>query len=42
MNSYLKQKIVKENKGKSMLVWFVRLFLLFMGVTYFGIGVGNT
>ena len=22
-----------------MLVWFVRLFLLFMGVTYFGIGV---
>ena len=39
MNSYLKLKIVKENKGKSMLVWFVRLFLLFMGVTYFGIGV---
>lgn len=39
MNSYLKQKIVKENIGKSMLVWFVRLFLLFMGVTYFGIGV---
>lgn len=39
MNSYLKRKIVKENKGKSMLVWFVRLFLLFMGVTYFGIGV---
>jgi hypothetical protein len=35
----LKLKIVKENKGKSMLVWFVRLFLLFMGVTYFGIGV---
>ena len=22
-----------------MLVWFVRLFLLFMGITYFGIGV---
>ena len=35
----MKLKIVKENKGKSMLVWFVRLFLLFMGVTYFGIGV---
>ena len=39
MNGYLNLKIVKENKGKSMLVWFVRLFLLFMGVTYFGIGV---